>query len=339
MGSTPIIDFITINDYNYNARNNIVVGLIENSSSKTSVVIYSKSIYAQQTQSVTITNSDYFPGTITGWVSAPLFIGTTLPTFVSSHSPEVNAIYMDNLERFGIGNASPTETLDVTGNIKASGNISLGGDILATGAIAIRSASGTTMTVDSTGNGAVNFGTGAAAKAISIGNSASTTSLDILSGTGNIDIGGTGNLNVAIPLNANNGLTVPTGKTLTVANGGTISIPDSSISGTKLVDATINGSKLVDNTITQGKIADNSIGRGELRTLTGSFSTTMSPFGTEVVTTHEYAFQPTINASINSVQVVGNGNAGGTTRNGSFGLKNTASSSLTVSVTWRYINT
>ena len=100
----------------------------------------------------------------------------------------------------------PGYALDVGGDINTSTQYRIGGNIALTGsaltfnaasAATIQSASTQSLTVDSGTTGALNLGTGANAKTITLGNTTGATTTNIRAGSGGISILGTTNINTS----------------------------------------------------------------------------------------------------------------------------------------------
>jgi hypothetical protein len=145
-----------------------------------------------------------------------------------------NATYIQNT-------SSPqTANFNVTGNGTVGGNMSVAGTyngntfsstaltFSGAGATSIQSASGQSLTIDSGTTAALNFGTGANAKTITIGNATGATNVTINSGTGGVDIGNNGvdkTINVGVTGTTANTTAVnvgtSTGAAQTIKLGGT----------------------------------------------------------------------------------------------------------------------
>lgn len=82
---------------------------------------------------------------------------------------------------------APTSTNTINGVVINSGALSSVASLTGSGALSVVSGgTNTALSLDSNGEGAINIGTGSAAKVISIGNSSGTTGLVFSSGSGNI---------------------------------------------------------------------------------------------------------------------------------------------------------
>lgn len=140
--------------------------------------------FASVTEGSTALNAKYAPissgyvttaadGTLTGETA----IGA-LTTAISTSS---------NISTTGTG------TITSAGLLTATAGVSIGSsqNYTGAGAVTLTSGNGTTLTIDSGTTGALNIGTGANGKTITIGNSTSTTAITLTSGTGNITLGGT----------------------------------------------------------------------------------------------------------------------------------------------------
>lgn len=174
------------------------------------------------------------------------------------------------LGKVGIGDSSPAALLTVgngdlfqvagaTGSVTINnagdtGSISIEGtnldinslDFVGAGTISTGAAS--TLTLDSGTTGAINLGTAAAAKTITIGNETSTSSLELDSGTGAINIGNAiaktitiGNITGATAVNLNTGTG---GSTITTTGAGDFTVS----SGDRVI---INSAKAAGGTTTE----------------------------------------------------------------------------------------
>lgn len=152
---------------------------------------------------------------------------------------------------FQVAGATGSVTINNAGD---TGSVSIEGTILDinsldfVGAGSISTAAGQTLTVDSGTTGAINLGTAAAAKTITIGNETSTSSLELDSGTGAINIGNAiaktitiGNITGATAVNLNTGTG---GSTITTTGAGDFTVS----SGDQVI---INSSKAAGGTTTE----------------------------------------------------------------------------------------
>ncbi len=121
--------------------------------------------------------------------------------------------------RVGVGTATPAYKLDVAGDINTTTQYRIAGAVqmtssslvfTATTVATIQSANTYALTVDSGTTGALNFGTGANAKTITLGNNTGATSLFLNAGSGGINLG----------LNSNNPINIATGTSTSLVSLG-----------------------------------------------------------------------------------------------------------------------
>jgi hypothetical protein len=137
LGNAPVVDFIVLEDYNFNSRTNLIAVITQQTSTTTRIRLYAKNPFGQLGITMSVLNHDTWNLSIQGWQPIPAVFGTTTPSGVATITPKSAGLFINSNENIGIGNSSPTEKLDVTGNIKSSGTINAGGTITANGGLTI----------------------------------------------------------------------------------------------------------------------------------------------------------------------------------------------------------
>ncbi len=209
----------------------------------------------------------------------PLVAGTSPVVYITANSPAAVDILVDGMmlttgsQAFGYTSVQADRTenvalnngLTVAGTYNTNTFTSSALTFGAASAAAIQSASGQSLTIDSGTTAALNVGTGANAKTITIGNATGATSIVLNAGTGGVSIGANGIANTLQLGNTTGAVaqTINLGNNATASSTTTLNIGSTIGTSTTNVRAGSGGINVIGNTnINVGGTGATNIGTG-----------------------------------------------------------------------------